>query len=124
MHQIIYGTIIIAACLISCNHSDSNLKTESSNKDTVIQKELNQTDSIAYRYEITENEVGEFGYQLFQNDILFINQPMIPAISGNKGFSTKEKAIKTAEFAIHKMNLGFIPPTITQAELDSLDVLD
>lgn len=84
-----------------------------------------ETASIpSYSFESFETPGLGWGYKIFDNGTLFINQPHIPAIQGNKGFSTKEKAEITAQFAILKMEQGFVPPTISPEELDSLGVLD
>jgi len=64
-----------------------------------------------------------WGYQIFNNGNLFINQPHIPSIQGNNGFKDKGKAIKTAEYIIFKLEHNLFPPTISPEELDSLGVL-
>lgn len=78
----------------------------------------------AYSFELFETPGLGWGYKIFDNGTLFINQPHIPAIPGNKGFSSKEKAEITAKFAVLKMEQGFVPPTISPEELDSLGVLN
>ncbi len=70
----------------------------------------------------TEN-IG-WGYKILRNDTMYINQPHIPAVSGNKGFSSEEKALTTANYAIDKIYQGQSLPAITPQELDSLGVLD
>ncbi len=70
-----------------------------------------------------ENGPESFGYQILENGKVIINQVNIPAIQGNHGFSSREKAQKTGEFALHKIKNGFFPPTITPEEMDSLGVL-
>ena len=68
-------------------------------------------------------DVG-WGYQILNNDKLYINQPHIPAVAGIKGFSDENKAQITADFMIYKLNNGIFPPTISVEELDSLGVLN
>ena len=65
-----------------------------------------------------------WGYQILNNDKLYINQPHIPAVAGIKGFSDESKAKITADFMIYKLNNGIFPPTISVEELDSLGVLN
>lgn len=65
-----------------------------------------------------------WGYRIMLNGELYINQPHIPAIQGNKGFSNPVFAKKTADYAILKIEQGIIPPTLTVEELDSLGVLN
>ncbi|MBK8925851.1 MAG: DUF4907 domain-containing protein [Crocinitomicaceae bacterium] len=79
---------------------------------------------LSYTYSVFETDGLGWGYKIFENGTLIINQPHIPAVAGSQGFSTSEKAEITAKFAIHKMELGFTPPTISVAELDSLEVLN
>lgn len=64
-----------------------------------------------------------WGYQILNNDVLFINQPHIPSVQGNKGFDSKNNAIKTAEYIVFKLENDMFPPTITPQELDSLGVI-
>ncbi len=70
------------------------------------------------------NDDKTWGYQIQNEGKLYINQPTIPAVQGNKGFKSKEAASKTAEFVISKLKLGLMPPSITIQELDSLNVLN
>lgn len=118
-----YCFLILVA--FACN-SETNSKKEVviESDSLVVQSPAQDTASINYRLEVLENENNEFGYQIFQNDVMFINQPIIPAIQGNHGFSTRERATITGNFVIEKMKQGFIPPTISIHELDSLGVID
>ncbi len=78
-----------------------------------------------FKFRIFENtapDVG-FGYDILENDEVRIHQPTIPAIPGNKGFSTNEMAEKAAAFVIYKLDNGVFPPTIKKEELDSLGLL-
>lgn len=72
--------------------------------------------------EIFEIENG-FGYKIFVDGNLYVEQPTIPAVSGNKGFASKSDAQKTADFAIEKIKQGIIPPTISVEELKNLGVI-
>jgi hypothetical protein len=65
-----------------------------------------------------------WGYDVFKNEKLLIHQPGIPALAGFKGFSSKEKAKKTAGLVIKKIEQGEMPPTVTQEELKKLNVLN
>ncbi|MFT4601222.1 MAG: hypothetical protein ACI857_001400 [Arenicella sp.] len=85
--------------------------------------DFNDEDS-RYDYQTIFTSSQGWGYQLLDSGKVFINQPHIPAVSGNEGFSSEEKAITCAEFALTKVHLGMIPPTLTKDELDSLGVLN
>lgn len=121
--------LIVFIFLLSCNsenHSESTENestsiiagpdTSSSENSTV--EEVNQYSSIA----VYDDSIG-WGYQILNNGSVYINQPHIPAVSGVHGFKSEEDAIKTADFAIYKIENGFFPPTISKEELDSLNVL-
>lgn len=75
-----------------------------------------------FSYETFQNENG-WGYNILLDGKLFIRQPNIPSIPGNKGFADEEKAKKVAEFITHKIQNGMMPPSTNQQELDSLGVL-
>jgi hypothetical protein len=64
-----------------------------------------------------------FGYDIFINDQRVIHQPHIPALPGNKGFTTKERAQKVAEFVVKKIRKNEMPPTVTIDDLKKMDVL-
>ena len=86
--------------------------------------EKKELEEIEYSYQTIFNEQQGWGYQILNYGKIYINQPHIPAISGNKGFSTEEKASKTAEYAISKIKNGMIPPTLSKEELEKLGVLE
>jgi hypothetical protein len=65
-----------------------------------------------------------FGYDIFRGNVLYIHQPKIPAIQGNIGFSTEEKAKQVADLMHYKIKNNIIPPSISIQELDSLGVMD
>jgi len=125
---ILLTILILSSCTgsnevdeIQKNSSDTSIIATSAilNPDTTATNSLFE---IQYSYEAFETPGIGWGYKIFEYGKLFINQPHIPAVQGNKGFSTQEDANKTAEFAISKMQNGIIPPTISVAELDSLGV--
>jgi hypothetical protein len=90
------------------------------NKKTTLIK--NKT-APEYTYLTVQNQNSEWGYQLFKDGQLMINQQNIPAVQGNKGFSSKNDAEKIARFILEKVKKGEFPPTISVEELDSLGVL-
>ncbi len=71
-----------------------------------------------------QNNDESWGYQILNNGNLYINQPYIPAVAGNQGFKSEADASVTAAHVIHKLKAGFMPPSITVEELDSLKVLN
>ena len=64
-----------------------------------------------------------FGYDIYMSNSIYIHQPNIPGVNGNRGFSTKENAEKVAQFVIYKIKNNIMPPALNVSELDSLGVL-
>ncbi|MBC7695880.1 MAG: DUF4907 domain-containing protein [Burkholderiales bacterium] len=77
--------------------------------------------STIFLCDSTNSDFG-FGYNIITNDHIFIHQPTVPSIPGNKGFSTRAGAERTAEFIIFKLTHNMMPPSVTPRELDSLGV--
>ena len=67
--------------------------------------------------------LGGFGYDIYLNNEPYVHQPHVPAIAGNKGFSTPENAKRTGEFVAYKIKHNIMPPSVSPHELDSLGVL-
>ena len=115
---------VLTSCLAiedtSAIESESNDFVEKITDAVVVEKE-NKIDNFSLKATFSP-EFG-WGYQILNNDELYINQPHIPSVQGNKGFSDKSKAIKTAEYIIYKLKNNIFPPTVTPTELDSLNVL-
>jgi hypothetical protein len=63
-----------------------------------------------------------WGYDILKDGKLMIHQPHIPAVPGNKGFATKEEAMKIAKLMKKKIQKNIMPPTIDVKELDSLKI--
>jgi hypothetical protein len=89
------------------------------------QKTINKTlsgnnDSITFKTFYLDSG---WGYDIYLNEQLYIHQPIIPAIIGNKGFSEEKYAEETAKRVIEKIRKHILPPDVTPAELDSMNVL-
>ena len=67
-------------------------------------------------------ESSGFGYDIILDGHTYVHQPNIPALSGNNGFSTEERAKKVAELVSFKIQNNIMPPTVEVRELDSLGV--
>ena len=74
-------------------------------------------------FENKEPNLTGFGYDIFIYDAMYVHQPHIPAINGNRGFHTKEQATRAAEFVSYKIRNNIMPPSLTVEELDSLGTL-
>lgn len=64
-----------------------------------------------------------FGYDIFVEGKPFIHQTNIPAMPGNEGFATREKAQRVAEFVVGKIRNNEMPPAVTKNDLIKMDVL-
>ena len=76
--------------------------------------------------EITVNTFEEdtgWGYDVSIDGNLYVHQPNIPAVGGNKSFVTEADARATGNLAVQKINEGIIPPTITVDELRAIGVV-
>ena len=72
---------------------------------------------------IKNSGIHGFGYDIYMYKSLYVHQPHMPAISGNRGFDTEEQARKVAEFIVYKIKNNIMPPSVKPEELDSLGVL-
>jgi hypothetical protein len=64
-----------------------------------------------------------FGYDILLNGKPLVHQPSIPAMPGNDGFTSKEKAQKVADFVVKKIRKNEMPPTVTIEDLNKMGVL-
>lgn len=71
---------------------------------------------------VIKTDGGRFGYYVFVDGQLMVEQKTIPGMSGNKGFINEAEAKRTAGLVIKKMKEGETPPTITEAELKKLNI--
>lgn len=76
------------------------------------------------KFTILSSRQGEkgFGYYIFADGRLLIDQQHIPAVSGRQYFVSEAEARRTAELAIKKMRQGEMPPTISVEELKALKI--
>ena len=66
---------------------------------------------------------GTFGYDILSDGKLLIHQTSIPGLPGNEGCRTKADAEKLAALVMDKIRKGEMPPTVTTAELVSLELI-
>jgi hypothetical protein len=78
--------------------------------------------AIQFQYFVTKAASSSYGYSIFANGNLYIQQNTIPAMGGTKGFADTTSAGKVARLAIKKIKLGMLPPTITISDLKNLGI--
>lgn len=70
-----------------------------------------------------DKSLGGFGYNILIDGKMYVHQPHIPAVAGNKGFTSLEAANRAATLVAYKIKNNIMPPSITEAELDSVGAL-
>ena len=114
--------LFIFACLpgtsISSNESAEKQEVK---KETKQQKNPYTDAKISIK--IIPSVKKTFGYDILINGRPLVHQPSIPALSGNEGFTTKERAQKVAEFVVEKIRKNEMPPTVTSDDLNNMGVL-
>jgi hypothetical protein len=64
-----------------------------------------------------------YGYDILNGGKPFIHQSTIPAVPGNQPFKTRKQAKRVARLVKHKLKKGIMPPTVSIAELQVLNVI-
>ena len=77
--------------------------------------------SSEYKVETFQTDIG-WGYKVIQKEKTIINQPMIPAINGNRGFADREQANQAGQLVVEKLEKGQFPPSLSLEELEKLGV--
>ncbi len=77
----------------------------------------------SFSVEVKRSEAGILGYQIFKDKQLIIEQFNVPGAAGTTGFADKKQAEQVAGLMVEKMSKGVFPPTVSQAELDSLHII-
>lgn len=127
-----FFSIILVFLILACESNQKERPTgfKSENpKEEVVEPTTNKDVEIEFTiFDNTEVEneieINGFGYDIYLNGKHYVHQPTIPAISGNQGFKTKEQAQRVAELVVHKIRNNILPPSVSIAELDSLNALE
>ncbi|HET7115111.1 MAG TPA: DUF4907 domain-containing protein [Hanamia sp.] len=98
---------VIGAC--KSNTSDGDIAA-------MTQKGMVPVEGYTFK---TENG---WGYTITVNNKVFIKQTLIPAIEGNRGFSTQEDAAKVAQLIIDKL-ANHKSPAVKKEDLEKLGII-
>jgi hypothetical protein len=100
-------------------------KSESSMPITIADNHKQETSQYNFAVFLCDslNQKLGYGYNIIMDSHVFIHQPSIPSIAGNKGFTSNEQAEKVAALVIYKLTHNIMPPSVTLKELDSLGIL-
>jgi len=96
-----------------------SLKTAIENQRKEIASKLSTADISSFIIHADENK---FGYYIFINGEMVIEQRSIPATGGNTGFINEKDAAKVAELVISKLKAGEMPPSVSPEELKLLQI--
>ena len=69
------------------------------------------------------SEANTWGFVIYKDGKLFIRQPSIPALPGNRGFTTQAKALKAGQLMVDKIRNGQMPPSLTKEEMQKANLL-
>ena len=100
------------------NSANKNSFDQTQKNDTLLNEASKQTSSITLH--TFQNSDGRWGYDIMQADQKIIHQPVIPALSGAKGFESAKQARIIGTLAIQKIETGLMPPTLTKTEITNL----
>ena len=119
-------TLSIAIILfISCTNRDSAKEDNTVIQQSVANKDVSAdtNEKLEVKTYQNDNIIKRWGYDVYADGVLYIHQPHIPAVPGNKGFQSAQQAETAGNFAVYKIRNNIMPPTISVKELDSLGVL-
>ena len=101
--------------------------TSMSANETVAKKEVKQQKNPYAKAQISIKIIPAakktFGYDILLHGRPLVHQPNIPALPGNDGFTTRERARRVAEFVVKKIRKNEMPPTVTIEDLNNMGVL-
>jgi PBP1b-binding outer membrane lipoprotein LpoB len=129
-HFIGPSTILSLALLIcvSCRQSQpQNSETPATEQPTVTYNPYADSEITVevFKVDSVENNGSTgWGYDVMINGKLYIHQPNIPAVMGNNGFSSEEKARAAGELIVTKIRKNILPPTVTVDELENMGLLE
>ena len=117
----LFLTIYILFCIFSVFTGPSICEGEAAGK--AASHQVNPYENADLTIRIISSANNTFGYDILLQGRPFVHQPSIPALPGNEGFKTKERAQRVAELVVKKIRGGEVPPTVSVEELNSMGVL-
>lgn len=104
--------------VLSCNENKTETPKDKPYEKAEIEIKVFRNDSTP------DSLLGGYGYNIYLLKGLYVHQPHIPAVNGNRGFKSAEDAEKIGALTVYKIRNNIMPPSITVSELDSLGVLN
>jgi len=112
--------------LISCqsgSNKQESLPSTAATTVAVAEEKINPYANAKISFKLIASEGQTWGYDILIDGNRIIHQPSRPALQGNTGFATKEKAQKVAGLVIEKIKKGEMPPTISPEEMQNAGAL-
>lgn len=76
----------------------------------------------AFQLEVFQADHHSYGFEIRKDQELVIRQESIPGSKRKEGFRSPKDARKVGELMIRKLDQGHFPPSVSQRELDSLQI--
>ncbi|HMT28491.1 MAG TPA: DUF4907 domain-containing protein, partial [Bacteroidia bacterium] len=114
--KVIVALILILSGAVSCTTNTE--KPEPVDEEAMQKPGINPYEKSELTVQIFKIDSAEvngnrgWGYDIMVDGKIYIHQPNVPAIMGNNGFSSEEKAQRTGEFIISKLKNNVIPPSV------------
>jgi len=125
MKSVLLGLLILL--IVSCENSSEKIKKASvkpvipETPSSLPQEKKSKISKSIYDVRVVENSLG-WGYEIWKEGAMVINQTHIPAVQGLRAFDSQIQAEKAAEIIKLKLDQGVFPPTISIIELQSIGV--
>ncbi len=119
----ILSTLVVTSFFFACRPSGKENEDAGLNNENPKQ-EMHAHNSVTVKTFANDSLLTGFGYDIYMDSSAkpTVHQPNIPAVAGNRGFSTEGDAKKTGEYVANKIKNNIMPPSVTVQELDSLGV--
>lgn len=96
-----------------------SVRIEMQKQKEATKQEMQRADIKSF---IIKGEENTFGYMIFIDGQMYIEQKTMPGQAGNLGFKTQALAEKCAALVITKMKKGEMPPTINKEDIHKLSI--
>jgi hypothetical protein len=129
--KLLTTALVLSMTVYSCSEKHNETVQSAQADSAASEKPVNASQGNAPAAEGKEIEVqtflntdapGGYGYDITVSGKLYIHQPHIPAVSGNRSFISENDARKAGELVAGKLRNNIMPPGISLEELDSLGI--
>lgn len=131
-----YFLVLIFLLSINFIYSQKDKLSTKEGIDTIFSKALSSDEvlkskeeniklaqKIHFQYLIIKSTNDTYGYRVYADGQIFIDQPMIPGSKGLRGFQDIKSAEKAANLVIDKIKLGEMPPTLDIGDFNKIGII-